>query len=553
MAEATKPSPGESMAPFWIGLVLALGVIFCLYFALFAVVYDAFLWRWEAIPALIARPWATIDWAFGVVNKFGFIDPIRGPMIGAGVLEALIAVGAYAGLKRLGLFKGKQRYSERRLRGARVLNDMAYGAAELIAYGSPKGMKVRHIERLAKKPWAKIVTTAHEQDMIRVGGLPMPHFVETEHTLITGSSGSGKSFLIAQTLHDLAKRGDRVICFDHGGAFRRQFPSVKAVSLSPAEDASPGWDLRNEIRAPHDWELLAASVVPEGFGASADWRNFARDLLANLGHNVGAQSSNAELLRLCTVADRTELAIALEGTAAAAHCSDDNKAFLASVRSTLVPFVSGWKYMKGGDFSLRHFIAEDTRWLWLPYDATNIAAHKTLLATWADILVTAGLERPDDAPPVWIVIDEMDALGALGRFRDAVSRLRKKGVRILVGVQSRTQLVELYGEAGADTVLASLSNRVIMRASDHRLAEWSSKTLGDVEVEETRLQRGTQTRDNPTSFASTKSNSETEIVQHRTKRAVMPEQISALSRGHGYVKFSQGLPTVRIWPQDMAA
>jgi type IV secretory pathway TraG/TraD family ATPase VirD4 len=167
--------------------------------------------------------------------------------------------------------------------------------------------------------------------------------------------------------------------------------------------------------------------------------------------------------------------------------------------------------------------------------------------------VTAGLERPDDAPPVWIVIDEMDALGALGRFRDAVSRLRKKGVRILVGVQSRTQLVELYGDAGANTVLASLSNRVIMRASDNRLAEWSSKTLGDVEVEETRLQRGTQTKDSPSSFASVKSNSETEIVQHRTKRAVMPEQISALSRGHGYVKFSQGLPTVRIWPQDLAA
>jgi hypothetical protein len=339
----------------------------------------------------------------------------------------------------------------------------------------------------------------------------------------------------------------------YGGEFRSQFPGIKTVSLSPAEDGSPGWDLRNEVRAPHDWELLAASVVPEGFGASTDWRNFARDLLANLGHNVGAQSSNAELLRLCTVADRHELAIALEGTAAVAHCSDDNKAFLASVRSTLVPFVSGWKYMKGGDFSLRRFMAEDTRWLWLPYDATNIAAHKTLLATWADILVTAGLERPEGFPPVWIVIDEMDSLGALGRFRDAVSRLRKKGVRILVGVQSRTQLVELYGDAGADTVLASLSNRVIMRASDHRLAEWSSRTLGDVEVEETRLQRGTQTRDNPASFAAVKSNSETEIVQHRTKRAVMPEQISALSRGHGYVKFSQGLPTVRIWPQDAAA
>ncbi|EIM31118.1 type IV secretory pathway, VirD4 component [Microvirga lotononidis] len=163
--------------------------------------------------------------------------------------------------------------------------------------------------------------------------------------------------------------------------------------------------------------------------------------------------------------------------------------------------------------------------------------------------MTAGLDRPDDAPPVWIVIDEMDSLGALGRFRDAVSRLRKKGVRILVGVQSRTQLVELYGEAGADTVLASLSNRVIMRASDHRLAEWSSKTLGDVEIEETRLQRGAQAKDEAAFFAK-ESRSETEIVHTRVKRAVMPEQISGLARGHGYVKFSQNLPTVRIWPQQ---
>lgn len=535
------------------GLVIAVLVLAYLYFALFPVAYDALLWRWEAIPALMSRPGDTIAWAHGVVSKVGYNPPIKGVIIGAGVLEVLVFVGVIYTLGRLGLFKDKARYSERRLRGALILDDMAFGAAALISHHSAKNMSFRQVVRLAKKPWSRIVATAHQQGMVRVGGLPMPRKVETEHTLITGSSGSGKSFLIAQTLHDLAKRGDRVICFDHGGAFRRQFSKVGAVSLSPAEEGSPGWDLRNEVRAPHDWELLAASVVPEGYGASADWRNFARDLLANLGHNVGAQSSNAELLRLCTVADRHELAIALEGTAAAAHCTDDNKAFLASVRSTLVPFVSGWKYMKGGDFSLRRFMAEDTRWLWLPYDATNIAAHKTLLATWADILVTAGLERPDDAPPVWIVIDEMDALGALGRFRDAVSRLRKKGVRILVGVQSRTQLVELYGDAGANTVLASLSNRVIMRASDNQLAEWSSKTLGDVEVEETRLQRGTQTKDSPSSFASVKSNSETEIVQHRTKRAVMPEQISALSRGHGYVKFSQGLPTVRIWPQDLAA
>jgi type IV secretory pathway TraG/TraD family ATPase VirD4 len=218
-----------------------------------------------------------------------------------------------------------------------------------------------------------------------------------------------------------------------------------------------------------------------------------------------------------------------------------------------VPFISSWQYMKGGDFSLRHFVAGDTRWLWLPYESGTIAADKTLLATWADIIIAATLERPDDAPPLWIVIDEMDALGALGRFRDAVSRLRKKGVRILVGLQSRTQLVELYGPAGADTVLASLSNRVIMRASDPASAEWGSKTLGDTDLEVTRLQRGAQAKDEPGFFSTPGSRSETEIVQEHRKRAVMPEEIANLTAGEGFVKFSQDLAIIRIWPQNQQA
>jgi hypothetical protein len=247
MAEHNSSSDGFFLLLMFVGLIIAALVLAYLYFALFPIAYDALLWRWEAIPALMSRPGDTIAWAHGVVSKVGYNPPIKGVIIGAGVLEAVLIVGVFFILGRLGLFKDKARYSERRLRGALVLDDMAFGAAALISHHSAKTMSFRQVVRLAKKPWPKIVAAAHEQGMVRVGGLPMPRKVETEHTLITGSSGSGKSFLIAQTLHDLAKRGDRVICFDHGGAFRRQFSKVDAVSLSPAEEGSPGWDLRNEV------------------------------------------------------------------------------------------------------------------------------------------------------------------------------------------------------------------------------------------------------------------------------------------------------------------
>jgi hypothetical protein len=335
---------------------------------------------------------------------------------------------------------------------------------------------------------------AARHGLVRFGSVPMPPDVETLHSLICASTGTGKTVALRQLLGDIRRRGDRAIVLDAGHDLSRSFRRGDDLVLSAGDDGSLGWDLRNEIRKPSEWARFVAAVVPAiGSGESGEWTRKAQSFLTAICEQVGAETTNAELLEIATAWKADALAQILERTPAASLLAEGGDRYLVSVRNNLGEKLASWKYGTSGDFSLRRYMTgDDRRWLWLPYRDMEKGTQGPAIAAWIDMLVLAGLERAEQTNThrTWIIIDELDSIGTIGGLKEAVTRLRKSNVAVVAAIQDLSQLVERYGRETAQTLFGCFSNRLFLRCVASDLAEKVAKELGEAEYEETRTQTG---------------------------------------------------------------
>jgi Type IV secretion-system coupling protein DNA-binding domain len=94
----------------------------------------------------------------------------------------------------------------------------------------------------------------------------MPHSEETEHVMLLGDPGTGKSQTIHHFLLQIAARrpAEAVVIYDPACEFikRHYNPNRGDVILNPLDSRSPYWSPAGEIRVPTDKKLLAESFLP---------------------------------------------------------------------------------------------------------------------------------------------------------------------------------------------------------------------------------------------------------------------------------------------------
>lgn len=363
---------------------------------------------------------------------------------------------------------------------------------------------------------------------VRLAQVPIPPVNEPLHIAITASTGAGKSVALRGLLADIRARGDRAIVIDNGGEFGRDFGSPEDLVLSPFDPRSRGWSLVNEVRQPYDWARLSRSVVPDGHGNEKPWHEMAQKLLANLG--TSTHTDNAELLKIATGYNADALRPLLDGTSSSVLTQDGGDRLLTNIRSVYGTVLQCWQYMKGGGFSLRDYMqSDDPRWLWVPFQESELGVSRDLIASWMDILVSAGLERREGSQNTWIIIDELDTLGELASLIAATTKLRKRNVRVVVAFQSYSQLVDTYGRERASTLLNCFSNKLVLRSVDGETAEKLSRELGERE------------RWKDTSDAGEGRN-RTVTTTLQKERAVLPSEIQNLPDLQGYLKLAGDYP-----------
>jgi type IV secretory pathway TraG/TraD family ATPase VirD4 len=382
--------------------------------------------------------------------------------------------------------------------------------------------------------------------VLRFGGVPISALDETKHFKLIGTTGTGKSTAIHELLGAALARGDRAVIADPDGGYQaRLLQRYRGdVVLNPFERDSVKWDWFAEISNPYDLEQLASGLIPAGNDAAGqEWRGYARTFftaVARRCHASGRRDAE-QLWRLLNVAAPEELRSVVAGTPAQPFLEPDNARMFGSIRSVTGSAVAAFDYIRSQrarPFSVRAWVRDGSSpgILFLPYKASQIAALRSLIATWMRIAIFEAMSQPENRDQrLWFVVDELDALGPIDGLKDALARLRKFGGRCVLGFQSIAQVSATYGGGDAQTLVENCGNTLILRCSGSEhggTSEFASRLIGEREIVRRQTSRG---RDRgPAGTAGRRSTHVSD--NHVTEMAVMPSEIEQLADLCGYLK-----------------
>ena len=458
-------------------------------------------------------------------------EKLKREVFDGAALGAKLSAGAIAGLLALFWLRGRQLGRNRRIRGA-----------ELATVGA-LSRRIRPLPRRAMN----LVLPSARPPPYRIAGVPYPERAETQHTIVSGTTGSGKTVLISDLVAQIRKRGERCVVYDKMGSYTRAFfdPERDAL-LNPLDARSPRWSPFYEARSPRDFDTMAAALIPQQKDTvDPFWVTAARQLFAN-GAGVLRErgvTENRVLVEHLLKTDLSKLAEAMEGTVAQSIVDPDNPKTALSVRAMLTANIGALEYLPdtGKPFSIREWISNDNRggFLFLTSRGDQHASLRGLISTWLEIAVNAMLSlEQDDERRIWVVLDELPTLHQVPSLQPGLAESRQFGGCFVLGIQVVSALRDLYGRNGAETISGLCGTRVVLAAPDRDTAQWSADSLGRAEVEEV------------TEGFSYGANTIRDGVSLMPKRELRPlalaSEIMQLESLHGWLRFPGPLPVARI-------
>ena len=251
------------------------------------------------------------------------------------------------------------------------------------------------------------------------------------------------------------------------------------------------------------------------------------------------ESSTEQLLYFATVASPDELGRRLAGTPAVGLFDAEAAKALASTRYILASFLAPMRHLRDGDFSLRQWLEADKGSLYLTWRTDMQTALSPLLSTWVDVLASAMLSLPPDPNRrLWLVIDELAALGRLSSLEIALTMGRKYGLCIISGLQSTAQLDRIYGKDAAQVLRACFRNLLVLgiAKTDPDTAEAMSRALGEREVRQEEESRS----------SGDLGHGRTSSVRQYRERVALPAEIASLPDLNGYLALAGDIPIRRV-------
>ena len=438
--------------------------------------------------------------------------------IGAGV-----AVAALFGLHLLG----------RRLRRGRRLR-----GGELATAGELKR------RTLPWWRWALLQGREPEAAPYRIAGIPWRKEAETLHTIVSGTTGSGKTVLISDLVEQVRERGERCIVYDKMGSYTETFFDEKRdVLLNPLDDRSPRWSPFLEARTDRDFDTMAHALIPrQKDTADPFWITTARQLFSRGAAVLWKQGEtrNRVLVDLLLKTELRELAEAMAGTVTQSIIDPENPKTALSVRAMLTANIGTMDLLpdEGAAFSIREWIERDGEGsLFLTSRGDQHASIRGLISTWLEIAVNSLLSLPrSDGRRIWVILDELPTLHQLPSLEDGLSQSRQYGGCFVLGVQVFSALRDIYGRDTATSISGLCGTRVVLAAPDRDTSEWSAQSLGRVEIES--LSEGVS--------YDTPHGGVTLSTKREERPLVLPSEVSRLENLSGYIKLPGALPVTRI-------
>lgn len=396
-----------------------------------------------------------------------------------------------------------------------------------------RGSKVITAQEMASAVLRAIAKDGQEIG-VTLAGIPIPVRAETTHFLVQGSTSSGKSQVFIQLMQSARDRNQRAIIIDPGGDYIRRFFRPGDKILNPFDSRSEPWTPFSEMHNPFDAMRIAKSIAPDAEGGDAKtWSGYSQSLIASVLQRLWERGNAtvSDLLYWLTAAPVADLEELCKDMPAATLMTGEVGKMFGGIRgdvgTKLLPFIFLNQTAGSDAFSLTDWVEnEGDSWIFLTYKDNQLGVLKPLLAAQLDVLICAVLSLPPSRiRRIWFFLDEFGSIGRVQSIEPLLTKSRKAGGAAVVGVQSFSQIIDVFNSNGAQTLLSCLSTWLVLRSSDPETGEMVSKFLGEQEV-----RRVTKTYSDSKNSGTTFSE---HIVQ---KRTVMAATLAQLADRNGFLR-----------------
>lgn len=382
-----------------------------------------------------------------------------------------------------------------------------------------------------------------------IAGVPYPAAAPSTHTLICGTTGSGKTTLFTDLIGQIRRNGDRAIIYDKMGSFvGRFYDPHRDVICNPFDARSPQWSVFSEGRKAADFEMMAKALIPEQKGmVDPFWVLAARILFSKVaeGLRLAGNPTNARLVSQLLKIDLSEMAALLKNTAAQSIIDEQSPKTALSVRAVMTAYLSCLEHLPSDcdapPFSIRNWIEDDTRdgFMLLTSRGDMHESIKGLTTCWLEIAVNSllSLEQSPERK-IWIILDEVPSLFNIPSLQPGMAESRQFGGCFVLGLQVWSAMRDIYGANGAETLSGLSRTRLVLSTPDKATADWCSQALGNAEKTELHetLSYGAHDMRDGVSLAA----------RNELRPIVLPTEIMSLPDLTGFLRLPQGFPISRF-------
>ncbi|GHT95905.1 hypothetical protein FACS1894122_13820 [Alphaproteobacteria bacterium] len=407
--------------------------------------------------------------------------------------------------------------------------------------------------------------TIKDKSDITLAEIPYPKFAEMRHTLLTGTTGAGKTNAIIELIDQVKAKGERLIIVDTVGTFVEKYYQDGDIILNPLDSRSVSWSFLSECNNEILLKNIAACLIGRSDIHDKFWEDAAQIVFVETAKKVIRENkSTQEFIDLLLKVSLEEIQMYLKGTYGYSLMDKRADKMAISIRATLINAVSVFdilKESKSDNFSIRDWVltthaitlADSTSALKThpaypseDGEAINASAASTtmflsckpaertaltpLITAWLSIASEALLQTNPTDKRTWFFIDELHNLKRLPKIETSLAEVRKFGGCFVIGTQMVSQLNAIYGHETAHTITGLCGTKVVMNVPEPETAKYMSGFLGEKEEISTM---------ESISYGANTVRDGVNIAQQTHKKSSVPfNEIMNLKTGEAFIKFA---------------
>lgn len=380
---------------------------------------------------------------------------------------------------------------------------------------------------------------------IKLGRIPLVKGTETQHILISGATGSGKTNAYHHLLPQIRKQKQRAIIIDTTGEYvEKYYREGKDILMNPLDTRSVSWNPWCECNDSSDFKSMAHSFIPSSYREEENfWRKGAQEVFFASLMEFSETKCTSALSKLLLHDPLSTVATVLRGTTATAYLDMASEKTAGSVRAVASSFLECLSLLPdtSNPFSIRNWVAQEEHDAWLflyctPRQRTSLIP---LLSVWLSVGISGLLQLPPQIDRrLWFVIDELPRLHRLQDLENFVTESRKFGGCGLLALQSPAQLETIYGKTTTNTILGNCATRIAFAEYDAITAHSIAKTFGEKDVRESQesLSYGAHEMRDGVNLA----------FQSKTTPVIASTAIQSLNPLEAFIKLPGKLPISKI-------